>query len=175
MPLGPGRWELDAAHSRVGFSIRHLGVSKVRGTFGIFEVEFDVGTTLADTSVRATIDVASVHTGVADRDAHILAPDLLDVASRPRLEFVSTDIRADGGDWLMRGDLTFGDVTAPIELEVEFGGAEPFPLDQRVHAGFEARGKVRRSDYGLDFGMAEPVVGNVVTIELDLQFLAPEA
>ena len=95
LPLAPGRWALDTAHSSVGFAIRHLGVSKVRGRFQEFDVDVVVGPTLAETSVVATIEMASIDTGNADRDAHVphgrpprrgAAPDddvPLDVDRRP--------------------------------------------------------------------------------------------
>ena len=96
LPLAPGRWALDANHSAVGFSIRHLGVSKVRGRFTRFDVDVVVGETLADTSVTATIHLESLDTGNADRDAHVLSPDLIDVDRRPTMTFRSTAIRGPG-------------------------------------------------------------------------------
>jgi polyisoprenoid-binding protein YceI len=175
LPLSTGRWELDPGHSSVGFSVRHLGVSNLRGAFRSFAVDLEVGETLESTAVRATIDVASVDTGVKDRDHHLLAPDLLDVQKRPCLEFVSTGVEPGADGWLLRGDLTLGGVTAPVDLDVRFGGTEHFPLDDRLHAGFEAHGRIRRSDYGIDFGVADVIVSDIVTIDLDLQFTAPTA
>src|SRR5262249_28476360 len=83
LPLDAGRWAVDLAHSSVTFSIRHLGVSKVRGRFNAFDAEVVIGDTLEGTSVAATIDVASIDTGVADRDAHVLSADIVDVERRP--------------------------------------------------------------------------------------------
>ena len=91
LPLAPGRWALDAAHSSVGFTIRHLGVSKVRGRFQRFDVELVVGDDLASSALTASIDVASIDTGNADRDAHVLAADIIDVARRPTMTFRSTN------------------------------------------------------------------------------------
>src|SRR5262245_37621662 len=82
IPLTPGRWTLDPNHSSVGFSIRHLGVSKVRGRFTDFTLDVAVGATAGDTHVNASIDVASIDTGNPDRDAHVLSPDILDVSRR---------------------------------------------------------------------------------------------
>ena len=90
LPLVAGHWALDPDHSSVGFTIRHLGVSKVRGHFRTFDVDVVVGDTLDDTSISATIDVASIDTGNADRDAHVLSADLVDVTLRPTLVFRST-------------------------------------------------------------------------------------
>lgn len=176
LPLAPGRWALDANHSAVGFTIRHLGVSKVRGTFRRFDAELVVGDSLATTSLTASIDVASLDTGNADRDAHVLSPDLLDVATRPTMTFASTSIVGDGPEYDVTGDLTLGDVSRPVTLRVEFGGLEPFPGGP-VHAGFEAFGELRRKEFGVDIAMPPGVSGallaDVVKLELDIQLLEP--
>ncbi len=173
LPLAPGTWTLDANHSTVAFTIRHLGISKVRGTFERFDARLEVGDTLDGTSVTATVDVASVATGNADRDAHVLAPDLLDVAQRPTLRFRSTAIEPDGDGWALHGELTIGAVTRPVTLAAELGGIETYPIDGSRHAGFEARGEIRRKDFGLDFGLVDAALGQVVKIEIDLQLVEP--
>jgi polyisoprenoid-binding protein YceI len=176
LPLAPGRWELDTNHSRVGFSIRHLGVSKVRGLFRTVAADLVVGSGPSDSSLRVVVDVASLDTGNADRDAHVLSDELLDVSLRPTLTFVGHDIVLAGDDWTLRGELTIGDVTRPLELDVEFGGIEAFPLDGRGHAGFEATGEIRRKDFGLDAGLlASALLGEVVKLELDVQVVEPES
>src|SRR3981081_1085235 len=111
LPLAPGRWAVDANHSSIGFTIRHLGVSKVRGRFTRFEAEVVIGETLDTTSVSAIVDVASIDTANADRDAHVLSPDIIDVARRPTLVFRSTSVRGAGMEYQVEGDLTIGDVT----------------------------------------------------------------
>ena len=174
LPIAPGRWELDTHHSRVGFSIRHLGVSKVRGLFRTVAAELVVGSGPSDSTLSVVVDVASLDTGNADRDAHVLSDELLDVSLRPTLTFVGHDVVPAGDDWTLRGELTIGDVTRPLELDVEFGGIEAFPLDGRGHAGFEATGEIRRKDFGLDTGLlAGALLGDVVKLELDVQFVEP--
>ena len=177
LPLAPGRWALDAAHSSVGFTIRHLGVSKVRGRFARFDAHLVVGATLEESSVSATIDVSSLDTGNGDRDAHVLSPDLIDVARRPTMTFRSTHIVDNGADWTVLGDLTLGDVTKPFELAVDFGGVESFPMGGPRHAGFEASGELRRKDFGIDLalppGVSTVALGDVVKVELDIQLLEP--
>jgi len=172
LPLVPGRWALDTAHSQVGFTIRHLGVSKLRGRFGDIDAELVVGSSAEDSWVTATVAVASFDTGNADRDAHLLAPDLLDVERRPTLAFRSLAVRSAGSDWVVDGELTLGDVTQPLTLDVELGGVEDF-FDGTRHAGFAATGELRRSDFGLGFGPMGALLGEVVKIELDLQFIEP--
>ena len=171
LPLVPGVWALDANHFRVGFSVRHLGVSKVRGHFGTVDAELVVGESAETSSVTATIDIASVDTGNKDRDAHVLSPELLDVAARPTMTFRSLAISGEGDEWTLDGELTIGDVTQPVSLEVELGGTESFV--DGVHAGFEARGEIRRHDFGIHFGPMDKALGNVVKLELDLEFLQP--
>src|SRR5258708_31067677 len=90
LPLAPGHWAVDTNHSSIGFSIRHLGVSKVRGRFTRFDADVVVGDTLETTTVNATIDMASIDTANADRDAHVLSADIIDVANRPTMVFRST-------------------------------------------------------------------------------------
>jgi polyisoprenoid-binding protein YceI len=178
LPLAPGTWALDTNHSSVGFVIRHLGVSKVRGRFQEFDVNVVVGATLAESSVEATIQMASIDTGNPDRDAHARTADLLDVAQRPTMVFRSASITEARDGWVVDGTLTIGDITRPQRLEVEFGGIEEFPGGPR-HAGFEATGELRRKEFGIDMslppGMNAVALGDVVKIELDVQLLEPAA
>jgi polyisoprenoid-binding protein YceI len=173
LPLRPGVWEIDPLHSSVTFAIRHLGISKVRGRFANFDVSLVVGDDLDTTELTATIDVASIDTANADRDAHVLSPDLLDVTRRPTLAFRSTRLEGDGDAWVLHGDLTIGEVTRPVTLDVELGGLETYPIDGSRHAGFEARGEIRRKDFGIDFGLVDAALGQVVKIEIDLQLVEP--
>jgi polyisoprenoid-binding protein YceI len=177
LPLSPGRWALDGNHSSVGFTIRHLGVSKVRGRFQDFDVDVIVGPTLDTTSLLATIRTTSIDTGNPDRDAHVRSADLLDVERRPTMVFRSTSITDAGDGWFIDGDLTIGDVTLPQRFALDFGGLEHFPGGPR-HAGFEATGELRRTDFGIDLAMPPGVsaiaLGDVVKIELDIQLVEPE-
>lgn len=171
-PLVQGTWALDTNHTSVGFTICHLGVSKVRGRFNDVAAELVVGPTLAESGVTATVALASVDTGKAERDAHVRAPDLLDVENRSTMSFRSTTLRGEGSDWALEGELTIGDVTRPLTLAVELGGIESF-YDGTRHAGFEATGEIRRRDFGLGFGPLGAMLGEVVKIELDLEFIEP--
>lgn len=170
--LTQGTWALDTNHSSVGFTIRHLGVAKVRGRFGSIGAELVVGATAEDSGVTATVDLASIDTGQPDRDAHVRTADLLDVERRPTMWYRSTQIRGEGANWSVDGDLTIGDVTRPLTLSVELGGVEAY-FDGTRHAGFEASGEIRRKDFGLGFGPLGAALGDVVKIELDLQFVEP--
>ena len=178
LPLAPGHWAVDTNHSSISFSIRHLGVSKVRGRFTSFDADVVIGDTLDTTSVSATVDIASIDTANADRDAHVLSPDIIDVARRPTMVFRSTRVAGAGSEYQVDGELTIGDVTRPVVLAVELGGIETFPGGPR-HAGFEATTEIRRKDFGIDMAMPPGVsavaLGDVVKVELDLQLLEPAA
>jgi polyisoprenoid-binding protein YceI len=177
LPLAPGRWAVDPNHSSIGFTIRHLGVSKVRGRFTAFDAEVIIGETLEGTSVAATIETASIDTDNLDRDTHVRSPDILDVERRPAIVFRSTRVAGAGSEWQVDGDLTIGDVTRPVSLAVELGGIESFPGGPR-HAGFEAAAEIRRKQFGIDMamppGVSTAMLSDVVKIELDLQLLEPE-
>ncbi|MFJ8080424.1 polyisoprenoid-binding protein YceI [Streptomyces sp. SAI-170] len=172
LPIASGNWALDPLHSAVNFSIRHFGIAKVRGRFTSVQAELYVGETAEDIRVSATIDLASVDTGNTDRDAHLRAADMLDVEKRPTMTYRSTRVWGEDEDWTMEGELTIGDVTRPVSLAVEFGGLVDVPMDGSRHAGFEATGEIRRSEFGLDF--APGLLGEAVKIQLDMQFVEPK-
>jgi polyisoprenoid-binding protein YceI len=174
LPLVPGTWTLDPNHYAVAFSIKRLGFAKVRGTFTDIDVTLEVGETLADTSLTATIALASVDTGNSDRDDHLRSPDFIDVAARPTMTYRSTSITGEGDDWTVEGELTVGDVTRPHTLEVSFEGVGIFPADGRLHAGFASSTELRRKDLGLGFGMYDAGVGAVVKVDIDVELLGPE-
>jgi polyisoprenoid-binding protein YceI len=176
LPLVPGRWAVDPHHSFVGFTIRHLGVSKVRGRFNRFDADIVIGETLDTTTITATVDVASIDTANADRDKNVLSPALFDVAKRPTLVFRSTRVTGAGSEYRVDGELTIGEVTRPIVLATEFGGIESFPGGPR-HAGFEATTEIRRKEFGIDVelppGVSAVMLGEVVKVELNLELLEP--
>ncbi len=176
LALRSGRWTVDASHSGVTFAIRHLGLSNVRGRFDTFDATLDVGTDLATTVLAATVDLASVDTNNADRDAHLRSTDFFATDDHPTLTFRSTRVTGAGEDYEVVGDLTIAGVTKEVELEVEFHGTEVFPGDQSTHAGFTATTEIRRSDFGVDFGIVageKLLLGDKVKVELDIQLVAP--
>ena len=165
LPLAAGHWAVDQNHSSIGFTVRHLGVSKVRGRFDTFEVDVEIGATLEDTTISATIDVSSIDTGNADRDAHVLSADIIDVTQRPTIEFRSTRVSEAGDHYDVLGDLTIGGITHPATLAVELGGVEEFPGGPR-HAGFEATAQIKRKDFDIDValppGVSAVALGDVI-------------
>lgn len=176
--LAAGTWKLDAAHSNVVFSVRHLGLSKVRGRFDRFDAELTIGPSPDDVHVEATVEMALVNTNNPDRDNHLRNTDFFDVERNPTLQFTSSGLTGgdDGVNWQLAGDLTINGITRPVVLDVEFGGVENFQTER--HAGFSATGELRRSEFGIDFGIMSIGVDRLaladrVPFELDLQFVEP--
>ena len=171
--LGTGTWAIDPAHSSISFSVRHLMVSKVRGSFEAFSgaiVVAEDGTP----SVSAEIAVDSVNTGNEQRDGHVKSADFFDVENHPTATFVSTDVRADGDDYVLGGNFTLKGVTKPIDLKLEFNGVNPGMGHGEV-AGFTATVVLNRKDFGIDIDMpletGGAVVGDKVTITLEIEAL----
>jgi len=171
--LSTGTWAIDPVHSTISFSVRHLMVSKVRGTFENFSgavVVAEDGTP----SVKAEIAVDSLHTGNDQRDGHLKSADFFESEKYPTATFVSTGVRADGDDYVLDGDFTIRGVTKPIELKLEFNGVNPGMGHGEV-AGFEASVVLNRKDFGIDIDMpletGGAVVGDKVTITLDIEAL----
>jgi polyisoprenoid-binding protein YceI len=175
LPLTAGRWAIDFTHSSVGFTIRHLGVSKVRGRFNAFAADVVVGKDLAGSSVDASVALDSIDTGNADRDANVLGAVLIDVALRPTLTFRSESISAlDDERYAVAGRVTIGAVTQPLTLHAEFGGIAT-SVDGSRHAGFEAVGELRRKDFGIGADIPGAFLGDIVKLELDVQLIEPQS
>jgi polyisoprenoid-binding protein YceI len=179
LPLTTGTWTVDPSHTTVGFTVRHLGLSKVRGRFDGVDAAVVVGDGLENSSVRATIDLSTVDTANPDRDAHLRSSDFFDAESNPQMTFVSTEIRGDGEDFTLVGDLTINGVTERVELDVEFFGTSVFPADQSTRAGFAATGTLSRKDFGIEFnvplGGDKVMISDKVALDLDVQLVAPAA
>ncbi|GAA1957262.1 YceI family protein [Microbacterium aquimaris] len=167
-----GTWVLDPSHSEVTFSVRHMMISKVRGSFGVKSATITAPANPLDVSLTASVDVASIDTGEEGRDNHLRSADFFDVAAFPTIDFVSTGVRADGGDFLVDGDLTIRGVAKPVTFEVEFGGFGTDPWGT-YKAGATAKTVIDREEFGLTWNAALEtggvLVGKDVTITLDLQ------
>lgn len=174
LDLAKGYWVLDPLHCTVEFTARHMGISKVRGRFSTFEATIEVGNTLADTVLRSTVDLTSVDTGNAQRDEHLRGSDFFNIHTHPEMTFESERIIDVGrGNYQIEGLLTINGITQPQTFDVVFYGIETFPQDGSTHAGFEATGELRRSDFEIDFnvplGAGGVVVSDKIGIELDIQ------
>lgn len=171
--LKAGTWKVDTAHTIVGFSVRHMMVSKVRGRFEKFDATLTVPEDPTQASVEATIDSGSINTDNTDRDAHIRSADFFDVEKNPQFTFHSKGIDTKGEEFVLKGDLSIKGNTRPIELALEFNGStvDPYGLDR---AGFSASTQISRKEFGVDIEMPMDgggvVVGDKITIEIDAEF-----
>ena len=166
-----GTYILDAAHKRVGFVVRHLMVSKIRGDFGEATATITIAEDPLQSSVTATIATASVNTGQPDRDNHLRSGDFFEADKYPSIEYQSTGVKSLGGnEFKLLGDLTIKGVTKAVDLLVEFEGAGRSPFGQDIF-GFSATAEIDREDWGLSYNMALEaggvVVGKQVKIEIE--------
>ncbi|MFC5183022.1 YceI family protein [Actinomadura harenae] len=172
-----GTWTVDTVHSTVGFAVRHLMISKVRGRFGDFDATFTTGTDPLDSSVTATVRMGSVDTGSAQRDEHLRAADFFAVADHPTMTFRSTGLRPARGQgrFELDGELTIKGVTRPVTFDLEIGGFGPdhFDPDGRgARAGFTASGVIDRTEFGVDTNMPIPGgmgLGEKVEVTLEIE------
>ncbi|KUL26472.1 YceI family protein [Actinoplanes awajinensis] len=166
-----GTYELDAAHKRVGFVVKHLMVSKVRGQFSEATATITVAENPLESSVTASITTASVATGNVDRDNHLRTGDFFEAEKYPTIEFRSTGVKSHAGtEFVLDGELTIKGVTKPVELVVEFEGATTSPYGQHLF-GFSATTEIDREDWGLTYNMALEtggvMIGKKVKIEIE--------
>jgi polyisoprenoid-binding protein YceI len=170
--LAAGTWTIDPAHTEVGFSVRHLMVSKVKGTFKSFEGTITVPEDLSKASVEVKIDMASIDTGEENRDNHLRSGDFFSAEEFPHMTFTSTSIKKAGSDYQVEGNLTIHGVTKPAVLDVEFNGVGPDPWGG-LRAGFSAATEISRKEFGIDLEMplegGGVVVGDKVTITLEVE------
>ncbi|RDI68998.1 YceI family protein [Nocardia pseudobrasiliensis] len=171
--LKAGSWPLDPAHSAVNFTVRHLGISKVRGRFNRFETSFVVDES-GSAQVSATVHLDSFDTGNADRDAHVRSADLLHVEQRPTLTFTATEPVRVAEDFKVTGEVVIGDQTHPVTLDVEWGGIQEFPATGDRHIGFTATGTLKRTDFGVGVGIPSAALSDKIAIELDIQLIEPK-
>jgi polyisoprenoid-binding protein YceI len=171
-----GEYTIDPAHTSVEFVGRHLMITKVRGRFPEVTGAITIDEEPERSHVEVEIDVASLDTGNADRDAHLRSADFFDAEQYPKISFRSTDVEATAsGTWAVTGELTVRDVSRPITLQVDFDGANASPMgDERV--AFSAAAEVDREDWGLTWNVALEsgglLVGKTVRIELNVQAVA---
>jgi polyisoprenoid-binding protein YceI len=165
-------WNIDAVHSEVGFSVRHMMVSKVRGRFTAFSGQIVTGTDPTASSVTAEIELASINTGNEQRDEHIRSADFFEVETYPTMTYRSTGVRAEDGEYIVDGELTLKGVTKNVSLNLELNGFGPDPYGG-TRAGFTATGEISRSEFNVSFNalMANGgvVVSDKVTLHLEIE------
>ncbi len=168
-----GTWVLDPSHSEVTFTVRHMMISKVRGTFGMKSATLVAPENPLEATVEASVDVTSVDTKDEGRDQHLRSAEFFDIETYPTMDFRSTGVRVEDGDFLVDGELTIRGVSKPATFSIDFGGFGTDPWGN-YKAGATAKTVINREDFGLTWNAALEtggvLVGKDVTIELDLQF-----
>ncbi|MGW8332606.1 YceI family protein [Streptomyces sp. NPDC055897] len=166
-----GTYTIDPAHSSIGFTVRHAMVTNVRGSFTEHEGTLTLdGSNPANSTASIDVKIASIDTGIADRDAHLRSGDFFDAERFPQMSFRSTEARELGGDkYRIIGDLTIKDVTRPLSIDLEFNGTATDPYgNERV--GFEGGAEILRSDWGLTWNAALETGGVMVSDKVKLTF-----
>ncbi|WP_067727744.1 YceI family protein [Oceanobacillus damuensis] len=165
-------WTVDPVHSEVGFSVKHMMISKAKGTFDKFDavIEADVED-LTDSKVEVTINTASVNTRNEDRDNHLRSGDFFDSENYPTLTFIATDItKKSANEYEVTGDLTIKDTTKPVTLDVTFEGQSKDPMGGDTVAGFSGKTSINRKDFGLTWNAAVETGGVLVGEDVNINF-----
>lgn len=164
------KWNLDPSHSEITFKVRHMMISNVKGSFNTFTAEMEAeDDTFKNAKVKATIQTDSISTNSADRDKHLKSEDFFNVEANPQITFETDSLNNE-----ITGNLRMNGVTKPVQLDVEFGGINVDPYGQ-TKAGFSFEGKIKRSDFGLNWNAALETGGVMVSDEVkiagELQFV----
>ncbi len=162
-----GTWTIDPLHSEVGFSVRHMMVSKVRGKFTKFSGQLVTADNVLESTVTAEIELASIETGSEQRDGHLRSPDFFHTDVHSTMTYRSTGLRAEGDDYVLEGELTLKGVTRSVPLKLEVNGFGPDPYGG-TRAGFTATGQINRADFGVTYNAAIEGGGVVVADKVDL-------
>jgi len=172
--LTPGTWTVDTSHSTVGFTARHLMVSKVRGRFATFSGAIHVADNPLHSTVEAIVDLASVDTGDEGRDGHLRGTDFFDVEQFPTMTLADTRVKLAGEEFILEGDLTIKGVTRRVQFELEFEGVTQDPWGG-TRAGFAADTEINRKDFGLTWNVALEtggvVVGDKIKVQLEIELV----
>ena len=165
-----GKWNVDTVHSHVGFTVRHMMVSKVRGQFKIFDADVTTAEDPLQSSFTARVDLRSIDTGNEQRDNHIRSVDFFEVETHPEMTYRSTGIKPapDGEGFIVDGDLTIRGVTrqVPLKLEVEGFGPDPYG---GTRSGFSLTGEINRTDFGISYNGPIPGATGAVIISEKVQ------
>ncbi len=164
-------YKIDAAHSEITFKVKHLMITNVTGNFNKFDATLESSSDdFADAKISFNADVNSINTNSEQRDGHLKSDDFFSAENYPSISFTSTEFKkVSGSDYSLTGNLTIKNVTKPVQLNVEFLGLATDPWGQSK-AGFEASGKINRTDFGLTWNASLETGGVLVSEEVKLQF-----
>ncbi len=163
------KWVADPTHSEISFKVKHMMMTNVTGTFGQFSVDAETEEEdFSSAKVSFAAQIASINTGNEQRDGHLKSADFFDAEKNPELKFVSTSMtKKDDENYVLNGDLTIGEVTNSVSLDVEFGGINKDPWGNQK-AGFSITGKINRKEFGLTWNAALETGGVLVSEDVKL-------
>lgn len=170
-------WKVDNAHSKLTFTVTHLGISDVSGLFKNFDAKINAAKEdFSDAQISLSADVASVDTEVEMRDNHLKSADFFDAAAYPKLTFTSTDIKPAGkARYKLTGNLTLHGVTRPVTLDLLYRGTVENPMSKKPTSGFQVTGTIKRSDFGIGEKFPAPMISDEVRIRADGEFTKQES
>jgi polyisoprenoid-binding protein YceI len=165
------KWNIDASHSEVGFKVKHMMISTVKGHFGSYEASVETTEdNFSDAQFSFSAKIDSINTKNSDRDAHLKSNDFFNAQDYPEMTFISKSFDGEA----LTGDLTIRNITKEVSLDVDFNGIAVDPYGQ-TKAGFEMTGKINRKDFGLSWSAVTEagsiVVSDTVTLVIDAQFV----
>ena len=150
-----GTWNVDPVHSSVEFEVKHMGISKVRGSFGSFEGSLVIGDDLGSATITGSADVATVDTKETARDEHLRSADFFDVDNHPKITFASKRIeQVDEETFAVTGDFTLHGVTNELTLTAVVENTDDLDPWGNTRVGLEASGTISRGEYGMKFNQA---------------------
>ncbi len=164
-------WKADPAHSRIGFSITHLGISEISGAFNKFEVSIaSAKPDFSDAVFELVVDVMSLNTAVNQRDDHLRSPDFFEVEKYPKMSFRSKTITAAGKDrYKLSGELTIRDISKTVTADLWYRGTTT--NQGKVTAGFQLTATLKRSDFGVGSKFAPPMISDELVVKADGEFI----
>jgi polyisoprenoid-binding protein YceI len=167
------KWNVDNAHSKLTFSVTHLGIADVSGLFKNFDVKVTTSKDdFSDAVFEMSADVASINTEVEMRDNHLKSADFFDVAKYPKLSFKSTSIKpaSEKNKYTLTGDLTLHGITRQVNMDLWYRGTIENPMSKKPTSGFQVTGTIKRSDFGIGGNFPAPMISDEVRIKADGEF-----
>lgn len=161
------KWTIDSAHSEIGFKVKHMMFTNVKGHFNDYSAAIDFNDDLKGANLQFEAKINSITTNNADRDNHLKSPDFFDMDQYPTLDFKSTKIEGNGNDYEITGDLTIKGITKPVKLNAEFSGLMTDPWGN-TKVGLNIDGKINRKDFGLTYNAALETGGVLVGEDVNL-------
>jgi polyisoprenoid-binding protein YceI len=166
-------WQNDDPHSQLGFTVTHLGIADVSGTFNDFDVAVKSSKPdFSDASIELTAKTASIDTRVEARNNHLKSADFFDAEKYPTLTFKSTSLKKSGkNQYKLTGDLSLHGVTKPVTMNLLYKGTIENPMSKKPTAGFQVTGTIKRSDFNVGPGFPAPMISDEVRIKADGEFV----